>query len=212
MKSEKHFSHGVTRMKHGFSKLFALALVVLLPFSLNAGDGFVRIQGGQATRDATGQSARLATTTSGTGDDRIDTLKTSGGAGAGGDASAANQTAVQADPGSNASKATAVQGIDSGKPLSVKIDQTTPGTTDSVTVKGAQYTVAIAVATTDGTVAAGKRHIEFILSSDFVGTIQSAAITGAMLGVYDPGTPPVGSTLAGITYTIAAGSATITTW
>jgi hypothetical protein len=86
-------------MKHRFSKLFALSFFVLLPLSLDAGDGFVRIQGGQATRDATGQPARLATETSGSGDSRIDTLKTSGGgAGAGGDASAANQVELMAAP------------------------------------------------------------------------------------------------------------------
>lgn len=176
-----------------------LSTLISQPSTLRAGDAFIRIQGGQATRDATGQSAKLATSTSGSGDDRIDTLKTSGGAGAGGDASAANQTAVQADAGSNASKATAIQGIDNGKPIGVS--QT-----------GAQYTVAITVATTGATIAAGKHHIEFILSSDFVGTIAGAAISGASLGVYDPGILPVGSTFAALIYTISAGNATITTW
>lgn len=77
---------------------------------------------------------------------------------------------------------------------------------------GAQYTIAIAVATTDGSIAAGKHHIEMILSSDFVGTIQSAAIDPAILAVYSPGDAPVGSTFDGVTYTISAGNATITTW
>lgn len=68
-------------------------IFVTVAVPMRGGDGFVRIQGGQATRDATGQSAKLATSTAGTGDDRIDTLKTSGGGGTGGDASAANQVA-----------------------------------------------------------------------------------------------------------------------
>lgn len=49
-----------------------------------------------------------------------------------GGATAANQTAVQAVAGSDASKANAVQGITGGKPVTVKIDQTTPGTTNLV--------------------------------------------------------------------------------
>lgn len=200
-------------MKHRFSKLLALSFLVLLPLSLDAGDAYIEIKGGQATRDATGQSAKLATTTSGAGDDRIDTLKTDGGgAGAGGDASAANQTAIQANAGSDASKAAAVQGITGGKPIPVKIDQTTPGTTNAVAITGAQYTIAITVATTGATIAAGKHHIEFILSGDFAGTIAGAAIDPAIIGVYDPGTLPVGSTFGALVYTISAGNATITTW
>lgn len=81
-----------------------------------------------------------------------------------------------------------------------------------VSVSGAQYTVAITVATTGATIAAGKHHIEFILSSDFAGTIAGAAINPAIIGVYDPGTLPVGSTFGALIYTISAGSATITTW
>lgn len=61
-----------------------------------------------------------------------------GGGGGGGDASAANQTSVQANAGSNASKANAIQGITGGKPISASIDQTTPGTTDSVTPKATE--------------------------------------------------------------------------
>lgn len=41
------------------------------------------------------------------------------GSGGGGDASAANQTVVQANPGSDASKAVAIQGITNGKPVPV---------------------------------------------------------------------------------------------
>ena len=49
-------------------------------------------------------------------------LKTSG-SGGGGEASAANQTAVQAIAGADASKATAVQGIANGKPVAITSDQ-----------------------------------------------------------------------------------------
>jgi hypothetical protein len=51
-----------------------------------------------------------------------------------GDASATNQTAIQANAGNNASKANAVQGITGGKPIPASIDQSTPGTTNGVTV------------------------------------------------------------------------------
>lgn len=94
----------------------------------------------------------------------------------------------------------------------VGIDQTTPGTTNAVAITGSQYTIAIASATTNGTVAAGKHHVEFILSSNFAGTIGGVTIDPAVLAVYNPGDAPVGSTFAALSYTISAGSATITTW
>jgi hypothetical protein len=51
----------------------------------------------------------------------------SGGGGSGGDASAANQTAVQANPGSDATKATAVQGVTGGKAVPVSGTVTATG-------------------------------------------------------------------------------------
>lgn len=133
------------------------------------------------------------------GDDTYTPIVSSSGGGGGGDASAANQTAVQANPGSDATKATAVQGVTGGKPM-------------FVTQTGAQITIVITNETTDGTVAAGKRHIEFILSSDFAGTIGGVTIDPAVLVIYNPGEVPVGSTFAALSYTISAGNATITTW
>lgn len=79
------------------------------------------------------------------------------------------------------------------------------------TITGSQYTIAISSVTTDGTVAAGKHHIEFIFSSTFTGTIGSVAFTGTV-GVYNPGDAPVGSTFGALSYTVAAGSAILTTW
>lgn len=49
-------------------------------------------------------------------------LKTTATLVGGGDASAANQTAVQADPGSDATKAVAVQGVTGGKVIGVRTD------------------------------------------------------------------------------------------
>lgn len=50
----------------------------------------------------------------------------------GGDASAANQTAVQANAGADASKATAVQGITGGKPVSVVFSGSLPAGTNAI--------------------------------------------------------------------------------
>lgn len=71
-----------------------------------------------------------------------------------------------ANPGSDASKAISVQGVTSGKPLSVKIDQTTPGSTNAVQPK--QYSgipSSFAIQTTDQTV--------FTLAAGEVGFIQN---------------------------------------
>lgn len=71
-----------------------------------------------------------------------------------------------ADPGSNATKVVAVQGVTSGKPLSVKIDQTTPGSTNGVQPK--QYTgvpSTFTIQTADQTV--------FTLAAGEIGFIQN---------------------------------------
>lgn len=49
-------------------------------------------------------------------------INTSGGSGSGGDASAVNQTAVQANSGSDASKAVAIQGITGGKSIPITVN------------------------------------------------------------------------------------------
>lgn len=98
----------------------------------------------------------------------------------------------------------------------VGIDQTTPGTTNAVQLTGAQLTPASSTVTTDGSVAAGKYSVEFILSPSaadpvaFAGTINGVAYAGGTDAVksFDA---PAGRTLAAIAYTISAGSARLTT-
>ncbi len=51
-----------------------------------------------------------------------------------GASSATNQTSQQANPGSDATKAVAVQGVTNGKAVKISIDQTTPGTTNKVSI------------------------------------------------------------------------------
>lgn len=68
---------------------------------------------------------------------------------------------------------------------------------------------------TNGTVAAGKTHVEFITSIDCVGTILGDAITGAPssnipVSVITFDAPPW-APLAAIPYTLSAGSLTIIT-
>lgn len=66
--------------------------------------------------------------------------------------------------------------------------------------------------TSSGSVAAGKRHIEFILSSDFAGTIGGVTMSGTSLAIYSPGTVGPGYCFDALAYTISAGSAILTTW
>lgn len=94
--------------------------------------------------------------------------------------------------------------------ITVKIDQTTPGTTNAVQLTGAQLTPVTSTVTGDGSVAAGKFSVEFILSSDFAGTILTVAYAGANDAVKSF-EAPAGRTLAAIAYTISAGSARLTT-
>lgn len=55
------------------------------------------------------------------------------------------------------------------------------------------------------TITAGKRHVEFILSSDFAGNINGIAYSGTTDAVQSFDAPP-GYTLAAIAYTRSAGS------
>lgn len=59
--------------------------------------------------------------------------------------------------------------------------------------------------TTSGTVAAGARSVTIILSSDFDGTLLTAAVNGTTDSVFVWTAPP-GDTLGAFAYTIAAGS------
>ncbi len=77
------------------------------------------------------------------------------------------------------------------------------------------FTPVTTLVTTSGSVAAGKQHIEFILSSDFAGTINGATVSGGgtlPLSVYSPGEAAPRGTFSAVSYTITAGSAILTTW
>jgi hypothetical protein len=105
-------------------------------------------------------------------------------------------------------------GIDQTAPgatNAVSIDQTTPGTTNAVAITGTEITIVVKTVASGGHVN-NARHIEFILSSDFVGTIDGEAITGAALAIYNPGDAPIGSTFAQLDYEISAGNAILTHW
>lgn len=80
---------------------------------------------------------------------------------------------------------------------------------------GTVTTPAKTTVNTNGTVSAGKTHVEFITSIDFVGTILGDAITGAPssnipVSVITFDAPPW-APLAAIPYTFSAGSLTIIT-
>lgn len=65
------------------------------------------------------------------------------------------------------------------------------------------------VVTGNGSIGAGRKHIEFILSTDFAGTINGATIDPAIVAVYVLDAPP-NYTLPAMKYTISAGSAVLT--
>lgn len=129
-----------------------------------------------------------------------------GGTGGAGDASAANQTAVQANPGSDATKAQAVQGVTGGKAVPVSIatapvlvaggaligkvgiDQTTPGTTNAVSVQtskgAANYANGqVATSTTAATLVAARATRRSVSITNYDATITvyigGATVTAA---------------------------------
>jgi hypothetical protein len=103
-----------------------------------------------------------------------------------------------ATPSPSPAKALVVQGISGATAVAVTLPTT-------------QYTITVANVTSGATIAAGKHHIEFILSSDFAGTIGGVTFTGGV-GVYSPGDAPPGASLGALVYTVTAGSAILTTW
>lgn len=76
---------------------------------------------------------------------------------------------------------------------------------------GKQRTLASSNVTTGGTIAAGSVNVQFYaLSSDFVGTINGVAVTGAKTYFWSP--PPLvnpGDTYPAIPYTISSGNANL---
>lgn len=124
---------------------------------------------------------------------------------------ATNVIAVQhVDAAGNVLSASPVLGAGSAIVGNVRIDQTTPGTTNGVQLTGAQLTPVTTTVTTGATVAAGKFSVEFVFSSDFAGTILGIAWAGTADAVKSFEAPP-GRTLGAIVYTISAGSARLTT-
>lgn len=75
---------------------------------------------------------------------------------------------------------------------------------------GIARTLAISSVSADGTVAAGKKAVDFIFSSDFAGTVLGATFAGATDQVLSFVAPP-GDTLAAITYTRSVGTIRIST-
>ena len=64
---------------------------------------------------------------------------------------------------------------------------------------------------------AGKRRLELVLSTDFEGTVNGTALTGAPdadipLATYRPPDPPLGETYGTIKIVITAGSALLTAY
>lgn len=100
-----------------------------------------KLPAGRATVVAIGANTHVAaitatstaelSVTSGTGTPVISGGGGAGGGG-GGDASAANQTAPQANAGSDASKAVAVQGLTGGKPVGVTLSAAIPAGTNNI--------------------------------------------------------------------------------
>lgn len=97
-----------------------------------------------------------------------------------------------------------IQAILNGSKTGAAPLATTPGT-------GTARTVAIATVSTNGSVAAGKRGIEFIFASDFVGTIDGDAFTGANDASWSAPALQGNDTYAALAYTISAGSARLVT-
>jgi hypothetical protein len=77
---------------------------------------------------------------------------------------------------------------------------------------GKQLTIVTATVSASGSVPQGQHYIEFVLSSDFAGTIAGTAVSGATLAIYSPGMVPEGYCFAALAYTISAGSALLTYW
>lgn len=82
----------------------------------------------------------------------------------------------------------------------------------SETVGGVVRTPVVTTVTTNGTVAAGKKYIEMILSTDFAGTIDGETFSGTNDAVYSIPLLMGADTYAALSYTISAGNARITTF
>lgn len=85
------------------------------------------------------------------------------------------------------------------------------GTLNTALATGATRTPTITTPSTGATIAAGKRYIEFIFSSDFAGTIGGQTFSGTTDFSYNLPLLNGADTYAALVYTISAGSARLTT-
>lgn len=111
-------------------------------------------------------------------------LAAASGGGGGGDASAANQTAVQAVAGSDASKAVAVQGITSGKPIPVTDTRLPTALGQTTAANSLPVTLA-----TDGTFATSFGTTTDSTASSDTGTFSFMSFVKRLLSKLTTGLP-----------------------
>lgn len=124
----------------------------------------------------------------------------------GGDASAANQTAVQANAGSDASKAVTVQGVTGGKAIPVTLDALPAfsadptvniGTAPDLTISSTERTPSLTSVTNAGTIVFGARSVSIANIGSAAGTILGTSVDAGMTVNF---TAQGSDTLAAITY------------
>ena len=124
----------------------------------------------------------------------------------GGDASAANQTAVQANAGSDASKAVTVQGVTGGKAIPVTLDALPAfsadptvniGTAPDLTISSTERTPSLTSVTSSGTIPLGARSVSIANIGSAAGTILGTSVDAGMTVNF---TAQGSDTLAAITY------------
>jgi hypothetical protein len=124
----------------------------------------------------------------------------------GGDASAANQTAVQANAGSDASKAVTVQGVTGGKAIPVTLDALPAfsadptvniGTAPDLTISSTERTPSLTSVTNAGTIVFGARSVSIANVGSAAGTILGTSVDAGMTVNF---TAQGSDTLAAIAY------------
>lgn len=124
----------------------------------------------------------------------------------GGDASAANQTAVQANAGSDASKAVTVQGVTGGKAIPVTLDALPAfsadptvniGTAPDLTISSTERTPSLTSVTNAGTIVFGARSVSIANVGTAAGTVLGTSVSAGVTVNFTAQSP---DTLAAITY------------
>lgn len=124
----------------------------------------------------------------------------------GGDASAANQTAVQANAGSDASKAVTVQGVTGGKAIPVTLDALPAfsadptvniGTAPDLTISSTERTPSLTSVTNAGTIVFGARSVSIANVGTAAGTILGTSVSAGVTVNFTAQSP---DTLAAIAY------------